>query len=797
MIPGDRADRGGQRPLTPQDLSSLEELSGAALSPDGRRLAYVRTRPRRTATFHKYDFLGGRDRGDVWVVDATGGGAAPQNLTRGAEDGSGHWAPTWSPDGRRLALLSTRGGNVHAWVCDVGSQELQRLSARAMDLGSHSPSMLWVSDDEILLATLPEGERPAQMTVEVRAAEIAMREWPKAWKGLEPTASVLDSGAAAPFDERPQGALVLVDAATDVQRTVLRGLFGDLRIAPDGRHVAFFRQVDVRRPDPDVNLERRYRSMRRLGIVTAGGELLTADVQEIEQPVGTSLRWSPDSAEVALLGHVDAADGASKAIFRYRLADRRLRRVSQTGLEPASFVWTQDNSILALGSPAHGSAPGRPDWWHVRDGDEARNLSADLDAAPTRLFAEDGRRSFVGLGREGVLRLSLGDGRWSNLTAGLDRRISALLWPPPSESDRRTTTRTVLTVDDGARRSRFSLDLRSGALSPLRWPSDDAWLLHLAPDHDTAVHSASDRTGARLWISRPAFEQYRAIAECNAWLQDVAQPELRRVDYRGPTGDQLTGWLILPIDHEPGRRLALITVVYPGFIFDGQNPPPMLSLAGHHAHDHQLLAAHGYAVLMPSMPLGPEGEPGDPYAEVANGVLPAVDAAIEMGIADSERLGLMGHSYGGYGTYALVTRTHRFKAAVALAGIADLASLYGQFDARVRYDADAHEHLLQMGLAESGQLRMGSPPWQDAERYMRNSPLFAAGDVQTPLMIIQGDMDYVPLQQGEQFFSALYRQGKRARFVRYWGEGHVFKSPANIEDLWQQIFAWFDEFLEG
>ncbi len=77
----------------------------------------------------------------------------------------------------------------------------------------------------------------------------------------------------------------------------------------------------------------------------------------------------------------------------------------------------------------------------------------------------------------------------------------------------------------------------------------------------------------------------------------------------------------------------------------------------------------------------------------------------------------------------------------------------------------------------------------------RNSALFHADQVETPLLIIQGDLDYVPLQQGEQFFSALYRQGERARFVRYWGEGHVFQSPPNIENMWNEIYAWFEEFL--
>jgi len=64
----------------------------------------------------------------------------------------------------------------------------------------------------------------------------------------------------------------------------------------------------------------------------------------------------------------------------------------------------------------------------------------------------------------------------------------------------------------------------------------------------------------------------------------------------------------------------------------------------------------------------------------------------------------------------------------------------------------------------------------------------------TFMKIMQGDLDYVALQQGEEFFTSLYRQGKRAEFVRYWGEGHVLESPANIRDMWRRIFAWFDQF---
>ena len=86
-------------------------------------------------------------------------------------------------------------------------------------------------------------------------------------------------------------------------------------------------------------------------------------------------------------------------------------------------------------------------------------------------------------------------------------------------------------------------------------------------------------------------------------------------------------------------------------------------------------------------------------------------------------------------------------------------------------------------------------PRKDSERYLRNSPLSYADRIETPLLIMQGDMDSVAMQQGEQMFTALYRQNKRASFVRYWGEGHVLEGPANIRDMWQRIYKWFDQFL--
>ncbi|HVF48277.1 MAG TPA: prolyl oligopeptidase family serine peptidase, partial [Pyrinomonadaceae bacterium] len=270
----------------------------------------------------------------------------------------------------------------------------------------------------------------------------------------------------------------------------------------------------------------------------------------------------------------------------------------------------------------------------------------------------------------------------------------------------------------------------------------------------------------------------------------------RKIEYRTAEGRDLKGWILLPVGYESGKKYPAVVVIYPGMM-QGDNPPGghARNINNHSALNFQLLAARGYAVLYPSIPLKPEGETSDPLPEVSKGVLPAVDMMIETGVADPDRLGVIGHSYGGYGVYGLLAQTKRFKAGVSLAGLSELISLYGTIDARFRYDRNAHERWFGMSLAETGQLRMGSAPWKDTERYIRNSPIFSADKIDTPLMIIQGDLDYIAIQQGEQMFSALHRQNKRASFVRYWGEGHVIEGPANVQDMWRRIFAWFDEFL--
>jgi dipeptidyl aminopeptidase/acylaminoacyl peptidase len=248
-----------------------------------------------------------------------------------------------------------------------------------------------------------------------------------------------------------------------------------------------------------------------------------------------------------------------------------------------------------------------------------------------------------------------------------------------------------------------------------------------------------------------------------------------------------------------GRKYPLLTWVYSGEVFTPQWSAEKFSrgdqtIADFSQENMQLAAAHGYAVLFPSMPARESEDGGrDEMLSLLNGVMPAVDKAIELGFADPERLAIGGHSHGGFSTFGIIEQTNRFKAAMAWAGPSDWLSMYGTLDARFRYADDASRYANSEWL-EHGGSKLIEPPWKNLGRYLRNSPIFYVDRVQTPVLIVQGDMDEVPIQQGEEFFAAMSRQKKRSDFVRYWGEGHVLRSPANIRDLWSRVYAWLDEF---
>jgi dipeptidyl aminopeptidase/acylaminoacyl peptidase len=164
-------------------------------------------------------------------------------------------------------------------------------------------------------------------------------------------------------------------------------------------------------------------------------------------------------------------------------------------------------------------------------------------------------------------------------------------------------------------------------------------------------------------------------------------------------------------------------------------------------------------------------------------LLPGVDRAIELGVADSTRIGIMGHSWGGYTVLALLVQTTRFRAAVMRGAYGDMFADYGE---------------MQATGSTFGQARLeswlGADPWQDLPRYIDNSPVFFLDRVRTPLLIIEGSAETtVPQHEATEVFADLRRLGQEVEYALYGGENHGEQGwlLANQKDYLARTIRWF------
>ena len=807
-----------QRAFRVDDLFEMEDVGHYfggpySFSADGKKLAFTRIRAKKTLGNFKWEYLWGNAGGDVWVQEAPG--REPVNITNGASDGSGWWSPLWTPDGSKIAMLSTRGGNVWLWIWDARTRRLRQISSRAVDFGGdiHESPYVWIDSQHILCAVLPAGEQPLGMKIELQTPMLASAAWPKVAKGVEATASILESGVPVNLRDRPQGDLLLIDASGGAEKVIQHGNTRYFQISPNRKAVAFTRQVSIYVPKPDESLafsSVTFGGLATIALVKMDGTSMDVQGDIAKSVVEDSLRWSPDGDELAYFGYVDGQDQPPQ-LYRLNFAHQTAAIVPLKNLDATPPIrqstqveWTATGDLFIRAARRVGDlkvdVATRRDWWLITKDGTATCLTEKIKTPPKQFWPQTNRKAFVGLADDHIWRVDLSSAKVENLTGKFEPKVARISWPSMTNDGtdqyRRvadTYPQIVFSVQDGDAQTPYLLDLSSGLITKLDKPAAMADLVAYEPAVSAAIFFATDRNGLHVWRTNLSSQQSSSLITTNTFLKDVAEGEFKSFEYTSLNGEKLKGWMILPFGYDPSKTYPVIAWVYAGSVYH-ERPPTYFGVNSSLSLNLQIPAAQGYVVLLPSMPLVEEGLTEDPMLRLPEGVLPAIDKLVEMKIANPDRIFLMGQSFGGFSTYGLVTQTQRFKAAVSLAGLSDLVSLYGLLGARERYTNYPHEDLFMQSLMESAQGGMGNPPWKDMGRYIRNSPITYVDRVKTPLMIIQGDLDYVAIQQGEEFFTSLYRQGKRAKFVRYWGEGHVLESPANIRDMWKNIFIWFDTF---
>ena len=318
----------------------------------------------------------------------------------------------------------------------------------------------------------------------------------------------------------------------------------------------------------------------------------------------------------------------------------------------------------------------------------------------------------------------------------------------------------------------------------------------IAKDDRGIVWKEMTPQGTFIRAAGPDGREQRTLLALNRHLADIDFGRTISFDYTSGEGKPLKAVVLLPPSYRGGRRLPVITWAYGGATIPGADEyfldPYMAGI-----YNLRLYAAEGYAVLIPSIPLKRDGTQ-DHLTALAASVLPAIDKLAAMGIADPARVGVLGQSYGGYTALGLATQTNRFRAVVAIAPLSDLTANYGAFDATARgYSGIEHEKSANATISEVGPAALQGPPYQEPDRYRRNSPLNFVDRVTAPVLLIHGERDIRGSPyQSEAFFTGLWRQGKTARILRYWGEDHALAaSPATVRSVVNEITNWFDKYL--
>jgi dipeptidyl aminopeptidase/acylaminoacyl peptidase len=358
------------------------------------------------------------------------------------------------------------------------------------------------------------------------------------------------------------------------------------------------------------------------------------------------------------------------------------------------------------------------------------------------------------------------------LTGAFDRNVSAPRFSPDGKS-------IYFIADDDGTQNLCRISLAGGEISR---PIGGRLMLYsysMAKTGEIATRIVTLDRPDEIYALTPASGKLTRITHTNdALMAQLKLASSEYVHFKSKDGTTVSGYLYKPLDYTPGRKYPTILRPHGG---------PVWAYYAEFDHLAELLAANGYVVLYPN-PRGSSGY-GQKYCQTIfadwgnkdfQDDMAMVDYAIAQGIADPDKLGVGGWSYGGISTDFIIAQTTRFKGAITGAGEALNASLYGHD----RYQKDWETEL---GL-----------PWENRALWDKLSPFYKVGSITTPTLFMGGEIDWnVPILGGEQMYQALKRLGRTTELVVYPGEYHEFAAPSHIKDRLERYLAWYAHFVKG
>jgi dipeptidyl aminopeptidase/acylaminoacyl peptidase len=531
--------------------------------------------------------------------------------------------------------------------------------------------------------------------------------------------------------------------------TDFKGSVADYRVSPDGKTVAFMGY------EPPANEEKNKKEKRDFHVVDADPENCsiylipaeqTGDAKRLQRKLTdgtrhvTEIAWSPDSAKIAF-GHWAAPlyDNWTKAeLSEVEVSSGTVKAIAATHASAANPVYSSDGRYLAFAKS--GSEP--PRW-----------------AFDTRIV---------------LMNRSTGENRLLPVT--YDEQPSLLGWSGDA---------LVFTENKHTRSAIYKMPI-DGPPQELFEPAKG-----VAAGGGTHLNASGTYLGMPIESSDEAPEAYVMavsshspvrVSRANIDLPKLTLGRTEVITWKSKDGLDVEGLLTYPVDYEAGKKVPLILNIHGGPT--GVFGETFIGRSG--LYPIAVFAARGYAVLRPN-PRGSGGYGkqfryanyndwgGKDYEDDQTGV----DKVIAMGVADPDKLAIMGWSYGGFMTSWTITQTHRFKAAVIGAGVTNLWSFTGTSDVP--------------GFIPD---YFGGEPWQQFENFQKHSPITYVKNVTTPTLVLHGEADLrVPTSQGYEYYHALKSEGVTAKMVVYPRTPHGPQEPKFILDIMQRHVDWVDKYV--
>ncbi|HEX7183837.1 MAG TPA: S9 family peptidase [Thermoanaerobaculia bacterium] len=571
------------------------------------------------------------------------------------------------------------------------------------------------------------------------------------------------------------------------------------RWSPDGRYLAFLSGRDGDKSQVWL-LDRR------------GGEA----VKLTDYKSGVSdLAWAPDSSRLALIvSDVDPdepdpeAEGAEKTpkpivirrlqfkrdgegylreirshIHVVDVKAKRTLKVTSGPYDHSGITWSPDGRWIAFVS----NRTAEPDANYDTDvflvepkaNQTPRRLTPSSISDESPVFSPDGKWvAYVSGGApediwyatSHVAVVPVGGGEPRPLTRELDRNVGQLSFSPDGRW-------IYFLLEDGGNQHLARVPAAGGPVERVVAGERVVESYALGPKGEPVVLETQVSYPAELSVLDG--QSLRRLTHVNdEFLKGIRLAQTQRFKAKNPDGQLIDGFLTLPPDAPAGKRLPTILRIHGG---------PVAQYTTGFQLEWQIFAAHGYAVVAAN-PRGSSGYGREfsraIWADWGNkdydDVMAAVDHVIAMGVADPERLGVGGWSYGGMLTDYVITKTGRFKAATTGASETNYLANYGTDHYQREWEAE-------LGL-----------PWKNTELWMRISPFFQVDKVTTPTLVLCGAQDVnVPCLNSEQLFQALRRLGRETELVIYPDQSHSIQKPTYVKDRFDRYLAWYDKYLKG